>query len=191
MKIISGELKGRRLSLPKGSKIRPVTSGVLEQVMSLFTSKHLALGAFVDICAGSGIVGLEAISRGAPETVFVEADPATGTRIKLAAAQFGVRGRTTVMTTDARRCFKRIPKLLKQSSGVAAVFLDPPFINGLAHDLIDRLGRNAAFLLPGAKVILRTPDKIPESIIGLNLVQTRKAGKAVLYIFEPMEENND
>ena len=181
VRIISGELKGRRLALAKGSNTRPVSSGVLQQVMSMFTFEQLAAGAFADICAGSGIVGFEAISRGAPEAIFVESDQQTAGRIKYIAHQFGVTGQTKVVRMDARRCFGKIPGWLRQVPQVSCTFLDPPFIPGLAQDLITRLGQNTGFLMPGASVILRSLDPIADSVEGLVLDKQCKAGKAILY----------
>ncbi len=164
--------------------------------MSLFTNSRLAAGAFADICAGSGIVGFEAISRGAPEAIFVEADQQTAGRIKRTATEFVVEGQTRVVLMDARRCFAKIPRLLQRVPLVACCFLDPPFIPGLAQDLIARLGQDTRFLMPEALVILRSADPIPDMIEGLELIKTSKAGKATLYVYQlqpslEQEKTND
>lgn len=199
MRIIAGALRGRAVALPKGSRIRPATGYVLEMVMNLFTPQRLASGAFLDVCAGSGLVGFEALSRGAPAALFVEAERATAFALAETARRFGVRERCQILNRDARRCMPRVAELLRAQldtgwpAQISCVFMDPPYIPGLALDILERFGRwlsepGARLLLSGdALVIVRTPDPLPETVPALMLHSVRQAGSAKVYVFLPRE----
>lgn len=184
VRIIAGELKGREISLPRGSRIRPATGAIREAVMSLFGEALLTEGPFIDICAGSGLVGFEALSRGAPQVVFIETDQRTASDIKQAAAQFGVAGRCQVFRIDARRCFAALKKHLGDEPA-ASVFLDPPYIMGMAADLVSRLGQHSELLNREGLVIVRSMEKLPEEISGLRHVSHREIGRHWLYLYKP------
>jgi len=174
--------------------------------MNLFGPERLEGGIFADICAGSGLVGFEAVSRGAELAFMVEVDPRQAKLLSDTAKDFGVADRVRVLRTDARRCFRTIAKGLPDGRGLSAVFLDPPFIPGMARDLLNSLGaasrpaadppdKSAAdaggpLLSPEALVILRTPDHLDEeergtAIDGLEFIERRPAGSAKLWLYRP------
>lgn len=184
MRIIAGELKGREISVARGSRIRPATGIVRETVMSLFTPAKLASGVFLDLCAGSGLVGLEALSRGAPKVVFVETDGSTAAKLRQAIKRFGVAARCTVLKQDVRRCFGTLMKNLAGGL-VTCAFLDPPYISGLAADLLTYLGRHAEVLAQDALLIVRTPDELATQAGNLQLVERRQCGNAWLWMYIP------
>lgn len=194
MRISSGELKGRVLRLPRGSRARPATGFVAELAMDLFTPARLGAGAFLDLCAGSGLIGFEALSRGAPRVIFVEADERHCAAISASAAAFGVAGRCMVLRRDARRCAAKLAQLLAGwgaaggPGALSCAFLDPPYIPGMGADLLGSFfGHPAApgLLAPGALVMLRTPDRIDCPPPGLRLIEARRAGNGRLWLFEP------
>ena len=93
MRIIAGQFRGRQLQAPPGSATRPTGDRVREALFSMLVSR---LGSFedlrvADLYAGSGALGLEALSRGAAEAVFVETDPKAQAAIKANAAKLGER----------------------------------------------------------------------------------------------------
>src|SRR5205809_7168156 len=110
MRIIAGSLRGREITLPKNSRIRPATGFVREMLMNIYTPQRLQSGAFLDICAGSGLVGFEALSRGAQHVYFIEVDAQTTQALKDNAEHFGVTEQVTVLRADARRSAPRIAK---------------------------------------------------------------------------------
>jgi 16S rRNA (guanine966-N2)-methyltransferase len=197
MRIIAGELRGRAVELPKGSRIRPATGYVLEMVMSLFTPARLEAGAFLDICAGSGLVGLEALSRGAPAAVFVEAERATASALGETARRFGVAERCQILNRDARRAMPKVAETLEGQietgwpSRISCIFMDPPYIPGLALDILGRFAQwlegaeRPALLDPDALLILRSPDRITQELPRLSLQSTRQAGSARIYVYAP------
>ncbi len=195
MRIIAGKLKGRRVNLPRGSRARPVTGKVLELAMNLFGPERLEDGVIADLCAGSGLIGFEAVSRGARLAFFVEASPHQARQLNATAGDFEVTDKIRVLRTDARRCFAGIKKLLPEGRMLSAVFIDPPYIPGMARELTAALGSAAGcggLLSPGALVILRTPDRIDEepggtSVDGLEFVEKRPAGNARLWLYRPAD----
>lgn len=185
VRIISGELKGREVRLPKGSRARPTTGYVHELLMNLFTPDRIRSGAFLDICAGSGITGFEAISRGAPLLFSVEVDRRTCENIREHSRIFGVENRVHLLKVDARRCFSVVRKLLPEDVTVSCCFADPPYIEGMAAGLLPSLGAAPDIWNTDSRVIIRTQDKLPDDADGLELLEKRRAGNAWLWIYGP------
>jgi len=184
VRIIAGELKGREIALPRGSRIRPATGYVRELAMNLYTPERLEGAIFLDVCAGSGLVGFEALSRGAARVIFVETDRRTASQLRDSAERFGISSRVTIIALDARRCFATLRNALGGQS-VDAVFLDPPYIAGMAVDLLYRFGAAAELLTPDALLMLRTPDQLPQEIPGLQFAEKRPAGNGALWLYYP------
>lgn len=184
MRIIAGELKGRSVHLPKGSPIRPATGFVRELAMNLFTPARLHAGCFLDLCAGSGLMGFEAVSRGCPRAILVEADARTAALLRRSAAALGVEHRSVVLCRDARRCFRAVERIAG-AGGVSAAFLDTPFIPGMAWEVLLRAGQAAGMLQGDALFIVRTPDELPSAVGALALREKRRAGNAWLWLYAP------
>ncbi|MCH7472175.1 RsmD family RNA methyltransferase [bacterium] len=185
MRIIAGELKGREVRLPRGSPVRPATGLVREQVMNLLTAPRLKAGKFLDLCAGSGLIGFEALSRGAPAVIFVEADKATARNISETARTLGVSDRITVIKRDARRCFAAVRKRLDPGERIAAAILDPPYIPGMAEEILLSLGAAADIYVKDALIVVRTPEELPAAVDGLAFDSRRGAGNASLWLYRP------
>lgn len=185
VRIIAGELKGREIRLPRGSRARPATGYVRELVMNLFSPDRLRDGAFLDMCAGSGIVGFEAVSRGAPMLLSVEVDRRACENIRNQAREFGIAGQLQLIKVDARRCLSAVSKQLRDGMKISCCFADPPYIAGMAASLLPALGSEGAPWSDDARIIIRTPDELPESSPGLELLDKRRAGNAWLWIWRP------
>ena len=122
-RIIGGSAGGRRLQTPKGDHTRPTSDRVRE---ALFSAIESALGSleglrFLDLYAGSGAVGLEALSRGAAAATLVEADRRTAGLIRANARTVGLRGAEVVSASVARHLAER------PAAAYDVVFLDPPY----------------------------------------------------------------
>lgn len=184
MRIIAGDLKGREIVLPRRSRIRPATGYVRELAMNLFTPGRLEGGIFLDVCAGSGLTGFEALSRGARQVIFVEVDRRTIEQLRLNAKRFGVSDRMAVVSRDARHCFPVLRKML-DGAQVDAAFLDPPYIPFMAEDILLRFGLASSVLAPDGLLILRTRDDLARVVPGLELVERRAAGNGALWLYRP------
>ena len=113
-RIIAGAAGGRRLSVPPGTRTRPTSDRAREGLFATITARHGPLDgtAFLDLYAGSGAVGLEALSRGAAPVLFVESDPAAARVIRANMTAVGLRGAELVTGSNepgqTTRC-TRIP----------------------------------------------------------------------------------
>lgn len=137
-RIVAGEYGGRLLKAPAGATTRPTSDRTREALFASIEATHeLADGPFVDLYAGSGAIGLEAISRGAPTAYFVERHPQAAAVIRANIAALRAQERCTVVQLPADRAC--------QAGAVDAqtVFLDPPYdvsspeLAGLLDALLD------------------------------------------------------
>ena len=104
MRIVAGSARGRRLVVPEGSTTRPTTDRVREATFNaLFSLGAIEDATFVDLFAGSGALGLEALSRGAAHVTFVERDRGALTALRKNITTLGFDDQATVVTTDALR----------------------------------------------------------------------------------------
>jgi 16S rRNA (guanine966-N2)-methyltransferase len=177
--VIAGEAKGRRLTGIRSSAIRPTSDRVREALFS-------ALGAAVpgarvlDLYAGSGALGIEALSRGAAGAVFVDSD-----REAVAA----IRANLALTGTDDRASVVRSPVGGFLAAGrhgpFDLVFLDPPYARGAPMKDLEALVAGG-FLDAGASVVLETrgPDA-PPPVEGLEVVSRRRYGDTTLVFLRP------
>jgi len=124
-RVIGGAAGGRRLAVPRGTSTRPTSDRARE---GLFASAQSELGSLggkrvLDLYAGTGAVGLEALSRGAGHVLLVESDARTAAVIKANVAVVGISG-ATVVTDRAERLLSRPPGLADRYD---LVFADPPY----------------------------------------------------------------
>jgi len=129
-RIIAGEFGGRRLVLPADARVRPTADRVREAWMSILGGR-LAGARVLDLFAGSGALGLEALSRGARNCTFVELSPAAIAAIKANADTLGVGGQVTVKRGDAMRFVQRL-----EPGAFDLALADPPYSVPFAERLI-------------------------------------------------------
>ena len=121
IRVVSGEFGGRRLVVPEGVATRPTTDKVRQAVFNSLDSAGLVDGAVVaDLFAGSGALGIEALSRGAASCVFVERDRAALKALRANIAALRLEARATVVTSD-------VPAWIPALRGVDLVLIDPPY----------------------------------------------------------------
>ncbi len=126
MRIIAGRFGGRRIAAPKGLRTRPTTDRVREALFSALQSRDAIRDASVlDAYAGTGALGLEALSRGARHVTFVEQDPTAFEHLRRNVAELGVEGQTTLLKGDVLRIL-RSGRLLP-GHPFSLLFLDPPY----------------------------------------------------------------
>lgn len=135
-RIIAGTLGGRRLVLPRDARVRPTADRVREAWMSIL-APDLSEARVLDLFAGSGALGFEALSRGAREVTFVELTPAGVAAIRANARTLGVEERVRVHRADALRFVRRLPV---QAYDLALA--DPPYSVPYAARLVDLFRRH-------------------------------------------------
>ena len=150
LRLIAGVWRGRPIVAPAGPGTRPTAARAREALFSMLASR---LGRFdglavVDLFAGSGALGLEALSRGAAHACFLERDAAALRALRANIARLGAHGAAEVLPRDAAN-----PGPAPCRFDLA--FLDPPYRQGLAAAALPRLAQ-AGWLAPGAWVAVET-----------------------------------
>jgi 16S rRNA (guanine966-N2)-methyltransferase len=139
MRVVAGEAGGRRLQAPPGSAIRPTSDRVREAVFSMLTSMGAVAGATaVDLFAGTGAMGIEALSRGAAAVTFVDSDPLALATVRANLAATGLAGDTaTVVRADALAWLQGAPPF-------DLALVDPPYAFTGWPGLMERLAAAVA-----------------------------------------------
>lgn len=182
-RIIAGTAGGRRIDAPDGRTTRPTSDRARE---ALFSSAQSDLGTLqgtrvLDLYAGSGAIGLEALSRGAGHALLVEADRKAAATIK---------ANTKSLRMPARIAADRVERVLEQGPGEPydLVVADPPYtvgeerLTGVLGTLVDQ-----GWLTPDAVVVLERSKRSPEPVWPDGLVRDRSRtyGEAVLWYARP------
>ena len=154
MRIVAGKHRGRRLAAPEGAGVRPTSDRAREALFNVLAHRPLhadgkpilAEARVLDVFAGTGAMGLEALSRGAAHATFVERDRAALAALEKNIAELGEAARSTILRTDALA----LPRA-KEAASLA--FLDPPYGEGLAEPALAALVKGG-WLEDGAVVIV-------------------------------------
>ena len=185
MRIIAGTYRSRILKSLKGLALRP-TSDRLRETLFNVLGPAVAGSRFLDVFAGTGAVGIEAVSRGAAQAVFIENHKPTAALIRRNLESLGVRSGVQVLAEDALRGLTKLAG--KHRPGEEAfdfVFVDPPYAAGQEYDrVLDFLG-SASFLAPGVVVIAehRRTVELPAQVGTLRRTRVLRQGDAALTFY--------
>jgi 16S rRNA (guanine966-N2)-methyltransferase len=172
VRIIAGEKKGHRIAAPKGLATRPTSDFVRESAFNLIGPVDGA--AVLDVFAGSGALGIEALSRGAARATFVDADREACRTINANLDKLKLNA--TVLCQDVLRA------LSADRGPYDLVLADPPY----DYDRLDQLGPHLGRLLaPDGLLVYQTSARTEPEIDGLTVRTSRKYGSARLTLFEP------
>jgi 16S rRNA (guanine966-N2)-methyltransferase len=182
MRIVGGRLKGRVLGAPSSRAVRPTSERLRESIFDILEHRypgHLDNARVVDLFAGSGALGIEALSRGARFALFVDNGAEARALLRANVEAMGLGGVTRIWRADATK-LGSVPA----GGPFALAFLDPPYGLGLARPALAALveggwlGPNALCVVEeAAKAEIVTPD-------GLELVDERTYGDTRIAIFE-------
>ncbi len=175
MRIVAGRFRGRTLAAPPGTGTRPTTDRLRESIFNILAHGDFPLdGARVlDLFAGTGALGLEALSRGARFALFVEEGADARAAIRTNIEALGLTGATKLFRRDATALGPMPPSA---GGPFDLIFLDPPYGGGLAEQAIAS-ARAGGWLGPGAILVVETGAADPfVSPPGLEGVQTRAYG---------------
>jgi 16S rRNA (guanine966-N2)-methyltransferase len=176
MRVVAGMYGGRRLVAPPGSATRPTSDRVREALFSVLGAT--VQGARVlDLYAGSGALGIEALSRGAAGAVFVDRSPKAVAAIRTNLEALGIEA--PVRRMDARAALRPPPDL---ADPYDLVFLDPPYRRAaeLGRELSEAL---PAVLAPGARVVSESDRREPLEL-DFPLADERRYGDTVIRIHD-------
>lgn len=177
MRIVAGQWRGRKLSAPEGDATRPTADRTRETLFSMLVSR---LGSFeglsvADLFAGSGALGLEALSRGAASCIFVE---------QAAPAIRSLRGNIAALQAQAASDVRAASVLAlgPAKAPIDLIMLDPPYGSGAGEVALDKLAR-LGWIGEATWVSLETEAREQPQVRTLEAVVDRKVGKARITLF--------
>jgi 16S rRNA (guanine966-N2)-methyltransferase len=173
MRVVAGDLRGRRIEGPPGRDVRPTTDKVREAVFNALGSLDLVRDAVVaDLFAGSGALGIEALSRGAAEAIFVERDRTALRTLRDNLASLGLDARSKVVQGDAL--------VASRSIRADLVLADPPYDFDAWPDLLAAL--DTPFIIAEADRSLESLDGLTE--LGWAAVRAKRYGRTWVTFLE-------
>lgn len=190
MRITGGLFRNRSILVPQTGSVRP-SSGMLRETLFNILQGQIEDAIFLDLFAGSGAVGLEALSRGAAHVYFVERDRKALDILKKNIASLGVEKQTTLLAIDVKRALKRLIATHKQFS---IIFADPPYAQcakegAFSQALLDQL-QGSHLLNPDGSLWIEESSHGPDLDGGKQFFLKRKRpmGRTLLHEFIPQKE---
>lgn len=185
MRVIAGQARGRKLKAPTGLGTRPITDRIKEALFNVLQNRIADCG-FLDLYAGSGSVGIEALSRGAASAVFIDLDQQAVKIIRENLHNCGLQG-GEVYRNDI---FNGLNILHRQNRKFDLIYADPPFTQEeLFEKTLHHLSQTD-LLYPDGIIIIRVPRKkvMPASIGVLHLQRSNDYGESSLYYYSLTNE---
>ena len=182
MRVVGGSFRRRPIAAPEGLDVRPTSDRARESLFNILAHREerpLIDARVLDVFAGSGALGIEALSRGAAHATFLETLPQALAAIRLNIGKLDLSGRTTVLSRDA---LDPGPRPLGPALPASLAFLDPPYRSGLAPTALTAL-RTGGWLAPGALVSVEVGSKedfAPPD--GFTVLDERRYGAAKLVL---------
>ena len=179
--MISGIYRGRRLRTVEGLQVRP-TSDRLRETLFNILAPRIKGSRVLDICAGSGAVGIEAISRGASEATFIDKARQACSVIEANLKTLGIEREATVIKADAVAALKRLAQESKQFD---IAFFDPPYASEIYPAVMLELARSG-LLSDGAIAVAEHRAKTPPELnyAGLKVFREVKQGDSQLSFYK-------
>lgn len=185
MRVIAGQAKGMRLASPNGMSTRPTSDRVKEALFSILDSSGYLQDALVlDLFAGSGALGIEALSRGARYAVFVENNRAALEALRQNLTKTKLTEQSEILPYDG---IHALEQLTRQNKRFSLILMDPPYRSTAYGTAIERAGNN--LLLPGGLLVAETAvgNQLPEKLGRCRQSDQRQYGSTALvfYTVEP------
>ncbi|MGH7906139.1 MAG: 16S rRNA (guanine(966)-N(2))-methyltransferase RsmD [Candidatus Binataceae bacterium] len=159
MRIIAGDAHGRRMTAPRGFSTRPATARVRQSIFSRLDARMELDGSRVlDLFAGSGSLGIEALSRGAAHAVFVDSSRHASDAIQRNLRQLGLAMRTEMLHMDI---FRALSALAGRGERFDLVFVDPPYADDRSAEALARISE-LNLMTDGAFAVVRQSSRAPE-----------------------------
>lgn len=188
MRIISGIAKGRRLKTPKTAAIRPTSDRVREALFNIIAGETAGAHA-LDLFAGTGALGIEALSRGAEEALFVDEGREA---LELVRENLKITGFEEKALVVKDKVEKAIGRLASKGLVFNLIFLDPPYkisVN-LLSDLLERVG-SELLANDGLAILEHSAKLIAPDVAGLTQTTTRRYGDTVITIYRREGASDD
>ena len=187
MRIISGISKGRKLVTPRDHSLRPTSDRVKESIFNALQGK-LEGKVVLDLFAGTGNLGIEALSRGAKKTIFVEKGRQALRLIQRNLNLFGLKDRSEIFPKDANRA---IGILKQKGESFDLILMDPPYEKGLIHKTLTTLNSHQIFHKDSILVVEHNRrEPLPRTLGGWNLIRQRRIGETVISFLIPQGDRH-
>lgn len=186
IRVIAGIAKGRRLKLVPGDSTRPIMDRVKEALFSII-GREIFNATFLDLFAGTGSVGIEALSRGAKQAYFIEIDRLAVQTLQNNLALTGLGNRAVVQRMDAFQFLKKTSPQHKFDF----IYVAPPQYKGLWLQILQVLDENPGWTIPDRTTVIVQIDPSEQEIVALKRLRAydeRRYGKTLLWFFEAQQE---
>ncbi|HVS81230.1 MAG TPA: 16S rRNA (guanine(966)-N(2))-methyltransferase RsmD [Pyrinomonadaceae bacterium] len=183
MRIIAGKYRGRRLKIPPSLQTRP-TSDRLRETLFNILAPRIEGARFLDLCAGSGTVGIEALSRGAAHVTFVDQSRKMSVLIEANLDEFGVDDHEREVVCGEASAFLQ-QRAKREAAPFEILFYDPPYATDY-EVVLDYVGDHRARLLTEDGVMIVEHHKkkdLPEVLAGLQRYRSLKQGESCLSFY--------
>lgn len=185
MRIITGTAKGFKLKAPRGLDVRPTGDRVKESIFNIIKSSVMSADV-LDLFAGTGNLGLEALSRGANSAVFVDSASSSLSVVKENALHTCLAERAEFIKSDA---VKAIDRLFDTGRTFDLIFCDPPYNKGYVAAILDKLN-GKSLLRAGGLLVLEHTKREPVTVTTkvLTMVRQEKYGETTVTFFTTKDE---
>ncbi len=185
MRIISGTSRGRRLATPKNQVIRPTSDRVKESLFNIL-GEEVEGKVVLDLFAGTGNLGIEALSRGAKKVLFVEKARPALKLIQRNLSRCGMDDRSEILPKDVTRS---IGILKQRGEAFDLILMDPPYEKGLIEKTLMKL--NSYKIYHGDSILIIQHDRrepIPATFEGWTLIRQRRIGDTLISFLSPSSQ---
>ena len=187
MRIISGTSKGRKLVTPRSQSLRPTSDRVKESIFNILQDDIVGK-VVLDLFAGTGNLGIEALSRGAKKTIFVEKGRQALRLIQRNLTKFGLEERSEILPKDANRA---IGILKQRGESFDLILMDPPYEKGLIQRTLMKLNSYPIYHKDSILVIEHDRREPLSTVMdGWNLIRQRRIGDTLISFLTPQGENH-
>ncbi|MGJ3239950.1 MAG: 16S rRNA (guanine(966)-N(2))-methyltransferase RsmD [Anaerolineae bacterium] len=185
-RVIAGTAKGQRLQLVPGDNTRPITDKVKESLFNII-NQNIIDATLLDLFAGTGAVGIEALSRGARHVLFNEYNRLAIQTIHENLKHTRLQERATVQMSDALKVIEQAPSQIFDY-----IYVAPPQYKGIWLDVLRALDDQSTWLSPKTIVIVQIDPKEHEDVLFRNLrdYDQRRYGNTLLWFFESLTEDS-
>jgi len=181
LRVISGFAKGRHLKTPRGKWVRPTSDRVKESLFNILASK-IPASVFLDLFAGSGSIGIEALSRGCTKAIFVDINPRAILFIKDNLSSLGFTGKARIFKLDV---LKALDLFKKQNLKFDIVFMDPPYFKKYEVKALEKTNESG-LLKKGGTVVIESSKKtiLPSRVGDFFLYRRTEYGDTALNFYQ-------
>ncbi|ETT85748.1 16S rRNA (guanine(966)-N(2))-methyltransferase RsmD [Viridibacillus sp. FSL R5-0477] len=188
MRVIAGDRKGMPLKAVSGTTTRPTTDKVKESLFNIL-GPFFDGGTVLDLFAGSGGLGIEAISRGMDKGIFIEKDGRAFQNLKENIQKCRYEEHTELFRNDAVRAMKA---LIKKGVQVDLIFLDPPYKKRAYYDLVEEIVSNNVISRSGTIVCEHDHDTdLPDNFLHFEKIREESYGSIIISFYRSVKEEGE